>query len=241
MMSKLGKKVKVTTSEVRMRKCLLTGEKLPASEMVRFVLSPDGIITPDVAAKLPGRGCWLKADKKTLDQAIKKNLFLRFGHKVLSIKDKTLKKAQDIEELDGENPEDLIKETKNKGRKVTVDKALAQLVENLLYARVLDFIGLANRGGYVISGYEKVKSALMADAAQAILSASDASVDGRRKLLGGRKTDEQEEIRVIDIFTREELSLKLGLGNAVHVGLLSGNIVDNIISEVKRLEGYRNM
>jgi len=38
--------------------------------MVRFVLSPEAIVTPDVAGKLPGRGVWVSADRKSLEKVI---------------------------------------------------------------------------------------------------------------------------------------------------------------------------
>jgi len=40
-------------------------------------LSPDGVVTPDVAAKLPGRGAWVRADRAIIDQAGKKGAFAR--------------------------------------------------------------------------------------------------------------------------------------------------------------------
>lgn len=44
---------------------------------MRFALSPDGQIAPDVAAKLPGRGVWVRADRDSLGMAIKRNAFAR--------------------------------------------------------------------------------------------------------------------------------------------------------------------
>ncbi|MDG1858732.1 MAG: DUF448 domain-containing protein, partial [Emcibacteraceae bacterium] len=63
------------TKVSRQRKCLVTGEMFPASKLIRFVSGPDGTIVPDVAAKLPGRGCWLLADREVVEEAIKKKIF----------------------------------------------------------------------------------------------------------------------------------------------------------------------
>ena len=41
-----------------MRKCIATGEVRPKDELIRFVIAPDGTVTPDIAGKLPGRGLW---------------------------------------------------------------------------------------------------------------------------------------------------------------------------------------
>jgi len=59
------------------RQCVVTRERRRQTEMVRFALSPDGIVTPDVAGKLPGRGVWVLADRETLDVAIKTKAFSR--------------------------------------------------------------------------------------------------------------------------------------------------------------------
>jgi predicted RNA-binding protein YlxR (DUF448 family) len=52
-------------------------ESLPKERMIRFVLSPENIVTPDIAGRLPGRGIWVAAEKKALKKAIARNLFAR--------------------------------------------------------------------------------------------------------------------------------------------------------------------
>ena len=59
------------------RRCLVSGETRPKSEMVRFVLSPDGTVTPDIMEKLPGRGVWITASYDAVNEAAKKGLFAR--------------------------------------------------------------------------------------------------------------------------------------------------------------------
>ena len=59
----------------RARKCIVTGEVRNEAHLIRFVVSPDDEVVPDVAAKLPGRGMWLSADAKSLETAIAKNAF----------------------------------------------------------------------------------------------------------------------------------------------------------------------
>lgn len=51
------------------RRCIVTGEVQPKSGLIRFVLSPDGVVVPDILEKLPGRGMWVAADKAALDKA----------------------------------------------------------------------------------------------------------------------------------------------------------------------------
>lgn len=40
-------------------------------------MSPDGVVTPDLAEKLGGRGAWVSADREHLSRAISKGLFAR--------------------------------------------------------------------------------------------------------------------------------------------------------------------
>ena len=59
----------------RERRCVASGEVLPEAQLIRFALGPGGVLAPDVAAKLPGRGGWVRADRAHLEQAVKKNGF----------------------------------------------------------------------------------------------------------------------------------------------------------------------
>ena len=61
----------------RLRRCIVTGDVLPEARLIRFVASPDGEIVPDVEAKLPGRGLWVRSDKDAVATAAKKQLFAR--------------------------------------------------------------------------------------------------------------------------------------------------------------------
>ena len=70
------------------RTCIATGEKHSPDEMLRFVLSPAGEVTPDLKRKLPGRGVWTLATKAAVAAAVKKNAFSRgFKRPALASKD----------------------------------------------------------------------------------------------------------------------------------------------------------
>jgi len=63
-----------------MRKCIATGAEAPRRHLLRFVLSPEGKVTPDLAGRLPGRGAWLSPSPAAIAEAEKKKLFPRaFG------------------------------------------------------------------------------------------------------------------------------------------------------------------
>src|SRR5690625_2549468 len=59
------------------RRCIATGESGPSDRLIRFALSPEGEVVPDLAARLPGRGVWLSADRAAAEKAVKKRLFSR--------------------------------------------------------------------------------------------------------------------------------------------------------------------
>jgi len=74
----------------RTRRCISTGADLYKDQMIRFVLSPDGVVTPDVAEKLPGRGIWVSATRSALETAISKNLFSRGAKAKATVPDNLL-------------------------------------------------------------------------------------------------------------------------------------------------------
>jgi predicted RNA-binding protein YlxR (DUF448 family) len=59
------------------RLCAATREARDARELIRFVADPDGNIVPDLARRLPGRGVWVTADKATVAQAVRGNVFAK--------------------------------------------------------------------------------------------------------------------------------------------------------------------
>lgn len=50
---------------------------LPEARLIRFVLGPEDRITPDLAAKLPGRGVWVSATRAAVERALKRGGFAR--------------------------------------------------------------------------------------------------------------------------------------------------------------------
>jgi uncharacterized protein len=61
----------------RERRDVVSGEVMDEARLIRFVAGPDGVVAPDLAAKLPGRGVWVAADRASVQAAVKRNLFAR--------------------------------------------------------------------------------------------------------------------------------------------------------------------
>ncbi|MBR0669312.1 RNA-binding protein [Roseomonas hellenica] len=60
-----------------LRRCIVTRESGPKEAMLRFVLGPDRLLVPDLAAKLPGRGFWLSARTDVLERALSRGGFAK--------------------------------------------------------------------------------------------------------------------------------------------------------------------
>lgn len=184
------------------RRDAVSGESTDTDNMIRFVVSPDGVLVPDVAHKLPGRGIWVRAERPGLEIAIRKNIFARAAK-----------------------------------RKVKVDPALVDQVHGLLRRRCLDLLGLARREGLLISGYEKILGNVKAGKLSWLIEASDGSADGRNRILAANRAA-AGKAKICGCFNNADLSLALGLENAIHVALLPGRRNERWSSEMKRLSGF---
>ena len=67
------------------RKCVLTGEVKETSMLLRFVKTPDSRLVPDFDKKLGGRGLYVSNGKRFLQEALRKNLFIKSIHLFLKI------------------------------------------------------------------------------------------------------------------------------------------------------------
>ena len=76
---------KVKTRDESERRCIATGEVQPKRGLIRFGVSPDGVVVPDVLEKLPGRGIWVAADRAALETAVKKGLFSRGAKQAVTV------------------------------------------------------------------------------------------------------------------------------------------------------------
>ena len=59
------------------RTCIVTRASGSADDLIRFVVGPDERLVPDLKRKLPGRGCWVTAERAVVEKAVKRKLFAR--------------------------------------------------------------------------------------------------------------------------------------------------------------------
>lgn len=57
--------------KIPMRTCVVTKEKLPKSELVRVLRTPEGNVILDLTLKANGRGAYLKKDEDVIKKAKK--------------------------------------------------------------------------------------------------------------------------------------------------------------------------
>jgi hypothetical protein len=65
------------TAPGAVRFCAATGTVRPVTEMIRFVVSPEGLAIADLKRRLPGRGLWITATRQALRTAVARKVFGR--------------------------------------------------------------------------------------------------------------------------------------------------------------------
>jgi uncharacterized protein len=128
-------------------------------------------------------------------------------------------------------------------RDVQVAKDLTAQTERLLESAALDALAMAGKAGSVIGGFAKVEASIDRDNLLALIHASDAAADGKRKLdavLHRSEREKTSEMALIDAFIGIQLDLALNRPNVVHAALLAGPGAETFLARVRRLERFRN-
>jgi len=192
------------------RRCVLSMSVEPIEKMVRLVLGPEGILVPDVAARLPGRGVWVLTDGDTLEKAVTSGNL----HKAVA------------------------RSLKAKLSKGAVPADLVALIDGILERRCLDRLGLEQRAGNLVTGFDKIKAALGKKGAgmpSLIVAATDAGEDGRVKI----QRAVGKHLPVARLFDRDALSKALGRENVVHVVLFKSGGTEKLKADISRLLSLR--
>lgn len=67
------------------RRCIASGTVQSPEGMIRFVVAPDGMVTPDLERRLPGRGIWLSAQRDMVNTAMAKKLFAKAARRKVTV------------------------------------------------------------------------------------------------------------------------------------------------------------
>jgi hypothetical protein len=199
-------------AEGSLRQCILTREERPVGELIRFVVSPDGWVTPDVARKLPGRGVWVTATEEAVRTAIERKAFQR-----------ALKTEVRVDpNLPGMVGDLLLKRVL--GLLSMANKAGLVVTGFTKCERALE----RGEAFALLHALEAGKDGVgKLDRRLAILLDAD-GIKGKAL-----------ERRVIRFLTNAELSLAIGRPNVVHAALRAGGAGKALLAEAERLLRYR--
>jgi len=64
-------------ADAKLRRCVVTGASAPRPTLLRLVVSPEGVLTPDIAGRLPGRGIWVTPDRAVIEHGIARKAYQR--------------------------------------------------------------------------------------------------------------------------------------------------------------------
>ncbi len=193
------------------RLCLATRQVTPVSEMLRFVVGPDGHIVPDLTRRLPGRGAWVRATRADLETALKRKAFGRAfkgkgqpapGLAVLvdGLLDKDMRGALSLANKAGQVVTGAMK----------VEQALASgTVQVLLHA---------------------------ADARPDGVRKLDALA---RQIARAEAGTARKAPEIVDCLPGVDLDLALGRSNVVHAALLAHPTTAGFLARCRRLERWR--
>lgn len=110
---------------------------------------------------------------------------------------------------------------------------LPDMVAGLLRRRALARLGLAQRGGALVAGADKVRDWVEKGRAGLLLQAADGAADGRRRL-----AHLAQALPLVALYDGQELSLALGRENVVHAAIAAGGAAERALQDALRLQRY---
>jgi uncharacterized protein len=198
-----------TDRSATMRMCAVTREVRPIDELIRFVVSPQGEVVPDLKRKLPGRGLWVSASRRTVAEAVRRNQFSR-GFKRDIRAAATL--PADTEALLVRSCTEALAMVAKAGQVVSgFSKVEGALRDGQAQA-------LIHASDGAVDGIRKL----------------DAIARQKRG-----NADDSMEFPIVNVLTSAELDLALGRSNVIHAALLAGPASKTFLSRCQILVRYR--
>ncbi|WP_237476839.1 RNA-binding protein [Lichenibacterium dinghuense] len=125
---------------------------------------------------------------------------------------------------------------------VEVPPTLADMIDGLMEKDALQALSLANKAGLVVAGATKVEGSIGPKVPVALISASDGSADGIRKMEAAVRRlmgDDADSIARIRDFRSDQLDLALGRTNVIHAAVAGGTAAEGFVARARRLARYR--
>jgi len=202
-----------TDRSATMRMCAVTRKVRPIGELIRFVISPQGEVVPDLKRKLPGRGLWVSASRQTVAEAVRRNQFAK-GFKREIRAHATL--PADTEALLVRSATEALAMAAKAGQVVSgFSKVEGALAQGQAHALIHASDGAAD-------GIRKL----------------DAIVRQKRGNIS-ESQDFPQDFPIVNVLTSAELDLALGRSNVIHAALLAGPASKTFLSRCQILVRYR--
>jgi len=194
------------------RTCVVSGLKGAPEAMLRFALSSEGAVVPDIRQKLPGRGVWTRLSRPIVRQAAAKQAFSR-GFRA------SVRASADLAD--------------------EVDRLLEQ--DALRFLSLVNKAGLVTVGGAKVEAAIRAAAskAALTGLIQASDGARDGASKLQR-LLDGVLGALAESVARINLFDSRQLDLALGRTNVIHAALTAGPASAAFLAKVARLTLYRS-
>jgi uncharacterized protein len=200
-----------TDRSATVRMCAVTRQVRPIGELIRFVVSPQGDVVPDLKRKLPGRGLWVSASRHAVAEAVRRSQFGK-GFKRDVRAAATL--ATDTETLLVRSAVEALAMAAKAGQVVSGFSK----VEDALRLAQAQLQGLIHASDGAADGIRKLDA----------LVRQNAGIN-----------DESNQFPVVTALTSEQLDLALGRSNVIHAALLAGPASKTFLSRSQILVRYR--
>lgn len=195
------------------RMCIVTRRREPPEAMIRFVRGPDGVVAPDIRARLPGRGVWVSASAELVSEATKKRMFSR------GLKETAEAPPQLAADVDRLLEADCLQMLALVNKAGAVVAGFSKVADTLAKGAVVALIA-ARDGGE--DGKRKLRQA------------------ARRGGVGERPSGPAEP-PTVGLFTSNQLDLALGRTNVIHAALAAGGPATGFLARCRRLAAYRGV
>ena len=198
-----------TDRSATMRMCAVSREVRPIDELIRFVVAPSGDVVADLKRKLPGRGLWVTASRRTIAEAVRRHQFSRGFKRDVRVA-ATL--PADTEALLERSCTEALAMAAKAGQVVSgYAKVEALLEQGRAEALIHASDGAAD-------GIRKLDA-----------------IAGQRSGNSG----ESRDLPIVTVLTSTQLDLALGRSNVIHAALLAGPASKTFLSRCHILVRYR--
>jgi predicted RNA-binding protein YlxR (DUF448 family) len=198
-----------TDKSATMRMCAVSREVRPIDELIRFVVAPSGDVIPDLKRKLPGRGLWVQASRRTVAEAVRRHQFSRgFKRDVRA----AATRPADTEALLERSCTEALAMAAKAGQVISGFAKVEGLLEQ-------------GRAGALIHASDGAADGIR-------------KLDAIARQRGGNP-GESPDFPTLSVLSSAELDLALGRSNVIHAALLAGPASKTFLSRCQILVRYR--